>query len=75
MLNINLNLLNVCTSTNDIAFNAALNGEVEGTSYLTHIQKKEEEEIKTNGLLRKEIYFYQQLSNPKVINPFGINCQ
>ena len=40
MLNINLNLLNVCTSTNDIAFNAALNGEVEGTSYLSHIQTK-----------------------------------
>lgn len=38
MLNINLNILNVCTSTNDIAFNAALNGEVEGTSYLAHIQ-------------------------------------
>ena len=40
MLNINLNLLNVCTSTNDIAFNAALNGEVEGTSYLSDIQTK-----------------------------------
>ena len=38
MLNINLNILNVCTSTNDIAFNAALNGEVEGTSYLAHTQ-------------------------------------
>jgi len=38
LLNINLNILNVCTSTNDIAFNAALNGEVEGTSYLAHIQ-------------------------------------
>ena len=40
MLNINLNILNVCTSTNDIAFSAALNGEVEGTSYLAHIQTK-----------------------------------
>ena len=38
MLNINLNILNVCTSTNDIAFNAALSGEVEGTSYLAHTQ-------------------------------------
>ena len=38
MLNINLNILNICTSTNDIAFNAALNGEVEGTSYLAHTQ-------------------------------------
>ena len=38
MLNINLNILDVCTSTNDIAFNAALNGEVEGTSYLAHTQ-------------------------------------
>ena len=40
MLNINLNILNVCTSTNDIAFNAALNGEVEGTSYLALTQTK-----------------------------------
>ena len=40
MLNINLNLLNVCTSTNDIAFSAALSGEVEGTSYLAHTQTK-----------------------------------
>ena len=38
MLNINLNILDVCSSTNDIAFNAALNGEVEGTSYLAHTQ-------------------------------------
>ena len=38
MLNINLNILDVCTSTNDIAFNAALNGKVEGTSYLAHTQ-------------------------------------
>ena len=38
MLNINLNILNICTSTNDIAFNAALSGEVEGTSYLAHTQ-------------------------------------
>ena len=40
MLNINLNILNVCTSTNDIAFSAALNGEVEGTSYLANTQTK-----------------------------------
>ncbi|MDG1883625.1 MAG: biotin--[acetyl-CoA-carboxylase] ligase [Alphaproteobacteria bacterium] len=40
MLNINLNILNVCTSTNDIAFSAALSGEVEGTSYLAHTQTK-----------------------------------
>jgi BirA family biotin operon repressor/biotin-[acetyl-CoA-carboxylase] ligase len=40
LLNINLNILNVCTSTNDIAFSAALNGEVEGTSYLANTQTK-----------------------------------
>ena len=38
MLNINLNIIDVCTSTNDIAFNAALNGKMEGTSYLAHTQ-------------------------------------
>ena len=40
MLNINLNILNVCTSTNDVAFSAALNGEIEGTSYLANTQTK-----------------------------------
>ena len=40
MVDINLNILKVCTSTNDVAFNAALSGEVEGSSYLAHIQTK-----------------------------------
>jgi BirA family transcriptional regulator, biotin operon repressor / biotin---[acetyl-CoA-carboxylase] ligase len=40
LVDINLNILKVCTSTNDVAFNAALSGEVEGSSYLAHIQTK-----------------------------------
>ena len=40
MVGINLNILDVCTSTNDIAFKAALNGKLEGSSYLAHIQTK-----------------------------------
>ena len=40
MVDINLNMLDVCTSTNDVAYNAALEGEVEGTSYLANIQTK-----------------------------------
>ena len=40
MVDINLNILDVCTSTNDVAFNAALKGEVEGTSYLANLQTK-----------------------------------
>ena len=40
MVDINLNILNVCTSTNDVAFKAALNGKLEGSSYLAHIQTK-----------------------------------
>ena len=38
MFDVNLNILDICTSTNDVAFNAASNGEVEGTSYLANIQ-------------------------------------
>ena len=40
MVDVNLNILNVCTSTNDVAFKAALSGKVEGSSYLAHIQTK-----------------------------------
>ena len=40
MVDINLNILDVCTSTNDVAFNGALKGEVEGTSYLANLQTK-----------------------------------
>ena len=40
MVDINLKTLDICTSTNDIAFKSALNGAVEGTSYLANIQTK-----------------------------------
>jgi len=40
LVDINLNILNVCTSTNDVAFKAALSGKLEGYSYLAHIQTK-----------------------------------
>ena len=40
MVDIKLNILDVCSSTNDIAFKAALKGEVEGNSYLAHMQTK-----------------------------------
>ena len=40
LFDFNLNILDVCTSTNDVAFNAALEGEIEGTAYLAHMQTK-----------------------------------
>tara|TARA_B110000971_G_scaffold108344_1_gene111015 strand:- start:122 stop:862 length:741 start_codon:yes stop_codon:yes gene_type:complete len=40
MVNINLNVINSCVSTNEIAFNAALNGAKEGNSYLSYNQTK-----------------------------------
>jgi BirA family biotin operon repressor/biotin-[acetyl-CoA-carboxylase] ligase len=40
LVDIKLNILDVCSSTNDIAFKAALKGEVEGNSYLAHMQTK-----------------------------------
>ena len=38
MVNIKLNILNTCTSTNDIAFDAAKNDAEEGSSYLSYDQ-------------------------------------
>ena len=38
MVNINLNILNSCSSTNDIAFKAAKEGAEEGNSYLAYLQ-------------------------------------
>ena len=38
MVNINLNILNSCSSTNDIAFKAAIKGAEEGNSYLAFLQ-------------------------------------
>ena len=38
MVNINLNILNSCSSTNDIAFKAAAKGAEEGNSYLAYLQ-------------------------------------
>ena len=40
MVNINLNILNSCSSTNDIAFKAAHKGAKEGVSYLAYEQTK-----------------------------------
>jgi len=40
MVNINLNILNSCSSTNDIAFKAAQKGAKEGDSYLAYEQTK-----------------------------------
>ena len=40
MININLNILNSCSSTNDIAFKAAQKGAKEGDSYLSYEQTK-----------------------------------
>ena len=40
MVNINLNILNSCSSTNDIAFKAAKKGAKEGDSYLAYEQTK-----------------------------------
>ena len=65
MLNINLNILNVCTSTNDIAFNAALNGEVEGTSYLAHTQTKGRGRNKNKWSSTKGNLFLSTIIKPK----------
>ena len=40
MINVNLNVLQTCSSTNDIAFKEAKNGAIEGSSYLSYMQTK-----------------------------------
>ena len=65
MLNINLNILNVCTSTNDIAFSAALNGEVEGTSYLAHTQTKGRGRNQNKWISTKGNLFLSTIIKPK----------
>ena len=38
MINISLNILKTCSSTNDVAREEAVNGSLEGTSYLSYVQ-------------------------------------
>ena len=38
MVNINLNILHSCSSTNNVALEAAIKGAVEGSSFLSHQQ-------------------------------------
>ena len=40
MVNVSLNIVNSCSSTNDIAFKAAQKGAKEGVSYLAYEQTK-----------------------------------
>ena len=70
MLNINLNILNVCTSTNDIAFSAALSGEVEGTSYLAHTQTKGRGRNQNKWTSTKGNLFLSTIIKPKIDKSF-----
>ena len=55
MVNINLNILNSCSSTNDIAFKAAQKGAKEGDSYLAYEQ--------TNGRGRNNNLWFSMKGN------------
>ena len=66
MVDINLNILNVCTSTNDIAFKAALNGKLEGSSYLAHIQTKGRGRNQNNWTSIKGNLFLSTIIKPKL---------
>jgi len=70
LLNINLNILNVCTSTNDIAFSAALSGEVEGTSYLAHTQTKGRGRNQNKWTSTKGNLFLSTIIKPKIDKSF-----
>ena len=66
MVDINLNILNVCNSTNDVAFNAALKGEIEGSSYLTHIQTKGRGRNQNKWTSLKGNLFLSTIIRPKI---------
>ena len=70
MVGINLNILDVCTSTNDIAFKAALNGKLEGSSYLAHIQTKGRGRNQNKWTSMKGNLFLSTIIKPKSIKSF-----
>ena len=73
MINFNLNILKTCSSTNDVARKEAVNGSLEGSSYLSYLQtdgrgrnKNRWESLKGNLFLssilrpkKKKIYWHQ----------------
>jgi BirA family transcriptional regulator, biotin operon repressor / biotin---[acetyl-CoA-carboxylase] ligase len=66
LVDFNLNILDVCTSTNDVAFNAALEGENEGTSYLAHIQTKGRGRNQNKWTSMRGNLFLSTIIKPKV---------
>ena len=70
MVGINLNILDVCTSTNDIAFKAALNGKLEGSSYLAYIQTKGRGRNQNKWTSMKGNLFLSTIIKPKSIRSF-----
>ncbi|MDC1357262.1 biotin--[acetyl-CoA-carboxylase] ligase [Pseudomonadota bacterium] len=70
MVDINLNILNVCTSTNDVAFKAASSGTREGSSYLAHIQTKGRGRNQNKWTSIKGNLFLSTIIKPKVNKSF-----
>ena len=70
MVNINLNIVDVCTSTNDIAFIAAKNGEIEGSSYLSYVQTKGRGRNKNKWTSLRGNLFLSTIIKPKINKTF-----
>lgn len=70
MVNVKLNILNSCTSTNDIAFKAAKNGSKEGVSYLAYDQTNGRGRNKNKWISMKGNLFLSTIIKPQVKNTF-----
>ena len=66
MTNINLKILNSCSSTNDIAFKAAQNGGLEGDSYLSYEQTNGRGRNNNKWISMKGNLFLSTIIKPKI---------
>ena len=65
MININLNILKTCSSTNDVARKAAINGSLEGSSYLSYSQSSGRGRNKNKWVSLKGNLFLSSILRPK----------
>jgi biotin-(acetyl-CoA carboxylase) ligase len=68
-----LNVLQTCSSTNDIAFKEAKNGAIEGSSYLSYMQTKGRGRNENKWQSTKGNLFLSTVLRPSKKKYFGIN--
>merc|ERR1711965_1126709 len=65
LINIDLNILKTCSSTNDVARKAAINGSLEGSSYLSYSQSSGRGRNKNKWESLKGNLFLSSILRPK----------